>query len=245
MTYEGPDFYDDKAVYKTYLARRQRYNNPNATLEKPVVLELIGDLTEKRILDIGCGDAMFGREALARGCQSYLGVDGSSNMVESARTVLAGTKGEIVQAALENWDYPAAAFDLVISRLVLHYIRDVDSVFRQIYKALVISGLFVFSVEHPVITSSDRGWQSEGPRQDWIVDSYFDAGQRLTSWMGGKVIKYHRTVENYFTSLRRAGFVVEDLREAEPKPERFEGDEETYQRRRRIPLFLIMAARKC
>lgn len=245
MTYEGPDFYDDESVYKTYLARRQRYNNPNDTLEKPVVLELLGDLTEKRILDLGCGDAMFGREALARGCQSYLGVDGSSNMVESARTVLDGTKGEIVQAALENWDYPAAAFDLVISRLVLHYIRDVDSVFRQIYKALVMSGLFVLSVEHPVITSSDRGWQGEGPRQDWIVDNYFDTGQRITSWMGGKVIKYHRTVENYFTSLQRSGFMVENLREAEPKPERFEGDEETYQRRRRIPLFLIMAGRKC
>lgn len=245
MTYEGPDFYDDESVYKTYLARRQRYNNPNDTLEKPVVLELLGDLTEKRILDLGCGDAMFGREALARGCQSYLGVDGSSNMVESARTVLDGTKGEIVQAALENWDYPAAAFDLVISRLVLHYIRDVDSVFRQIYKALVMSGLFVLSIEHPVITSSDRGWQGEGPRQDWIVDNYFDTGQRITSWMGGKVIKYHRTVENYFTSLQRSGFMVENLREAEPKPERFEGDEETYQRRRRIPLFLIMAGRKC
>src|SRR5512138_1429021 len=115
MTHEGPDFFDDETVYKTYLARRQRHNNPNDTLEKPVILELAGDLTDKRILDLGCGDAVFGREALARGCQSYLGVDGSSNMVESARSVLDGTKGEIVQAALENRDYPAAAFDLVIS----------------------------------------------------------------------------------------------------------------------------------
>jgi hypothetical protein len=62
--------------------------------------------------------------------------------------------------------------------------------------------------------------------------------------MGGQVIKYHRTIEDYFTGLQRAGFVVESLREAEPQQEWFTEDEETYQRRKRIPLFLILAARK-
>ena len=75
------------------------------------------------------------------------------------------------------------------------------------------------------------------------MDNYFEAGQRITSWMGGQVIKYHRTVENYFVSLQRAGFFVESLREAEPQREWFQ-DEDTYQRRKRIPLFLIMAGRK-
>jgi hypothetical protein len=95
-----------------------------------------------------------------------------------------------------------------------------------------------------VITSSDRGWQGTGPRQDWLVDNDFDTGERITSWMGGQVIKYHRTVENYFVSLQQAGFVVESLREAEPQRERFNEDDQTYERRKRIPLFLIMAAQK-
>jgi hypothetical protein len=62
--------------------------------------------------------------------------------------------------------------------------------------------------------------------------------------MGGQVIKYHRTVENYFVGLQRAGFVIESLREAEPQREHFNEDEATYQRRKRIPLFLNMAAQK-
>jgi SAM-dependent methyltransferase len=243
MTSDGSAFYDDDAIFNTYMARRSRLDNPNDTLEKPIILELVGDLTNQRILDLGCGDAAFGREALSKGCRTYLGIDGSRNMIMAAQQGLAGTIGQVVQATVENWDYPVEAFDLVVSRLVLHYIEDVDAVFKQVHHALIGGGRFVFSVEHPVITSCDRAWQGNEPRQDWIVDNYFNAGRRVTSWMGGQVVKYHRTVENYFVGLQRAGFVVESVREAEPEREWFEHDD-TYQRRQRIPLFLIMAGRK-
>ncbi len=225
------------------MARRGRTDNPNDTLERPVILELAGDLTSQRILDLGCGDAAFGREVLARGCQIYLGVEGSHNMVEAAQQRLIGTTGKVVHATVEHWDYPVEAFDLVVARLVLHYVQDVEAVFKQIYRTLDHGGRFVFSVEHPVITSCDRGWQGTGPRQDWLVDNYFNTGRRITSWLGGQVVKYHRTVENYFVGLQHAGFLVEGLREAEPQHEWFE-DDDTYRRRRRIPLFLLMAGLK-
>jgi SAM-dependent methyltransferase len=244
MALEGSAFYDNDAIFGTYMARRQRANSPNDTMEKPVILELIGDFTNQRILDLGCGDATFGQEVLAKGCKSYLGIEGSTNMVNLAHKVLAGTNGKVVQAAIENWNYPTQAFDLVISRLVLHYIKDIDAIFRQVYRTLTDGGRFVFSIEHPVITSCDRIWQGSGKRQEWLVDNYFDTGQRITSWMGGEVIKYHRTVENYFVYLQRAGFLVESLREAEPQRKQFGSDEETYRRRKRIPLFLIMASQK-
>jgi len=243
MTYDGPAFYDDDTIFNTYMASRSRRDNPNDTLEKPVILELVGDLKNRRILDLGCGDAAFGREALNKGCQIYLGLEGSRNMVEAAQQGLAGTPGQVMQTTVENWDYPAEAFDLVVSRLVFHYIKDVEAVFKQVHQTLIGGGRFVFSVEHPVITSCDRGWQGNGPRQDWIVDNYFNTGRRVTSWLGGQVVKYHRTVENYFVGLQRAGFVVESVREAEPQRESFEHDD-TYQRRQRIPLFLIMAGQK-
>ena len=120
MAYEGPAFYDDDAIFKTYMARRQRADNPNDSLEKPVLLELAGELINQTILDLGCSDASFGREALTKGCQAYFGIEGSYNMVTSAQHVLAGTTGKVVQATVENWDYPAEAFTLVVSRLVLH-----------------------------------------------------------------------------------------------------------------------------
>lgn len=243
MAYNGPAFYDNDAIFNTYMARRSRPDNPNDLLEEPVILALIGELTGRRILDLGCGDAAFGRQALAQGCQSYLGVEGSHNMTQAAQENLTGTTGAIVQATVEAWEYPAEAFDVVVSRLVLHYIEDVGNVFEKIYHSLVPGGRFVFSVEHPVITSCDRGWQGNGPRQAWVVDDYFNSGQRTTLWMGGHVVKYHRTIENYFSGLQNAGFIVENLKEATPRRERFT-DLDTFQRRQRIPLFLIMAGRK-
>jgi len=96
-------------------------------------------------------------------------------------------------------------------------------------------------VEHPVITSCDRAWQAGGPRQDWIADDYFETGPRTTSWMGGTVIKYHRTIEDYFGALVRAGFAVNAVRESRPRRALF-ADEATYERRKRIPLMLFFSA---
>ncbi len=240
---DGASFYDDNDVFNTYMQSRQRAETPNDTIEKPVIMELIGAVKGRRILDLGCGDAAFGREALINGCVHYTGVEGSQNMVAVARQTLAGTKGDVVLSTLENWDYPTAAFDLVISRLVLHYIDAIDTLFANIHRALVSNGQFVFSAEHPVITSSDKGWQAGTQRQDWVVDNYFDRGERITTWLGGTVRKYHRTMEDYFRVSQQVGFTIEDLREGRPEREHFLTDE-TYQRRRRIPLFLIMSLRK-
>jgi SAM-dependent methyltransferase len=239
----GPEFYDNDVIFTTYMARRGGLDNPNDTLEKPVLLELVGDVAGKRILDLGCGDAAFGREALAHGCIGYVGVEGSRNMVAAAEQTLADTAGEVVHADLATWIFPRAAFELVISRLTLHYLADFALLCTNIYQALVPGGRFVFSVEHPVITSCDRVWRGQGPRQEWLVDNYFASGERITRWLGGEIIKYHRTVEEYFLGLQQAGFVVEQVRESRPQRQHFTS-EETYQRRLKIPLFLLMAGKK-
>ncbi len=242
MGKHGPEFYDDETVFATYMSGREtRIDSPNDTLEKPVFDELVGDLANLRILDLGCGNAAFGQEALQQGCQSYLGIDGSHKMIESAEKKLAGTAGKVVCEPIETWHYPSNQFDLVTSRLALHYIQEIEPVFAKVFQTLMEGGRFIFSIEHPVITSCDRAWQTVGPRQDWIVDDYFESGPRVTAWMGGEVIKYHRTIEDYFAALRTTGFVVDALRESRPQKARFR-DEATYERRKRIPLMLFFSA---
>jgi hypothetical protein len=137
---------------------------------------------------------------------------------------------------------PEDGFDLAISlwRCITWVISARSS---RVFRALGSGGRFIFSVEHPVITSCDRAWQAGGARQDWIVDNYFDTGPRTTNWMGGELLKYHHTVEDFTLGLQEAGFVVERLRESRPVRERFT-EPETYARRMRIPLFLFLAVRK-
>jgi SAM-dependent methyltransferase len=242
MEQAGPSFYDDETVFATYMHHRQRADTPNETLEKPVLMDLIQPFKGKRILDLGCGDGAIGRELLHHGAASYLGVEGSSKMAALATQTLADTAGRVVLETIEHWTYPPAAFDLVISRLALHYVADLAPICKNIFDTLVPTGRFIFSVEHPVITSCDRSWTGT-LRQDWIVDNYFTTGLRVTHWLGGTVQKYHRTVEDYFYLLQKSGFLIEALREAHPQRDRFL-DVQTYKRRKRIPLFLIIAARK-
>ncbi len=205
----GPQFYDDDAVFATYMQHRQSPDNPNGTLEKPVMRELLGTVDGKRILDLGCGDAAIGRELLDQGAAAYTGVEGSAKMVTVATQTLAGTPGQVMEHTIEDWSYPRAAIDLVIARLVLHYVADLPALCSQVFGTLVPG----------------------------------DTGLRVTSWLGGRVQKYHRTVEDYFMTLQRSGFSIEHLRESCPQREHFQ-DEQTYARRRRIPLFLFLTGCK-
>lgn len=243
-TVDGPGFYDDAQVFARYAQLRAHPDCTNDTLEWPVMAELLGPLQGLRLLDLGCGDAAFGRRALAEGARSYLGVDGSANMVAAARQTLAGSAGEVEQAVLEHWQPPAnASFDLVCSRLALHYLPQLAPLFARVYAALRPGGRFVFSVEHPVLTSCQRDGRDAVLVDDWIVDDYFRPGPRVTRWLGAEVLKYHRTVEDHFRLLQEAGFVVEQLRESRPDRKHFH-DPVFYERRLRYPLFLFLAARK-
>ena len=243
MPYNGPQFYDDDALFAAYQQMRARPTNANITLERPIFQALTGSVAKLRLLDLGCGDAAFGREALQQGAQHYLGLEASHNMAAAARTLLAGTRGEVVETAIEAWTYPEGAFDLVVSRLALHYIEDFAAVCAKVFTSLLHGGRFIFSVEHPVVTCSQRGAQASGVHYDWIVDDYFITGRRVKQWMGSEVVIYHRTVEDYVLGLQGAGFVLEALRESRPQPELF-SDPALYARRLRIPLLLFCTGRK-
>ena len=118
-----------------------------------------------------------------------------------------------------------------------------EPVFKKIYHSLRAKGRFIFSVEHPVMTSHQLSMKAGGVRQDWVVDRYFVTGQRTYPWLGVDVIKYHRTIEDYFQLLNNTGFQIVSLRESKPKLESFK-DHKLYEQRCRIPLFLFFSGVK-
>jgi hypothetical protein len=93
---------------------------------------------------------------------------------------------------------------------------------------------------HPVITSHDARASTDEPRTSWVVDDYFTPGPREQQWLGGRTTWHHRTVEDHVAALLGAGFTLTALRECAPRPERFDSAAELA-RRRRIPLFLLVA----
>ncbi|MDZ5471638.1 class I SAM-dependent methyltransferase [Bacillus sp. 31A1R] len=243
MEYKGSSAYDEEPFFQQYISRRTRHNSPNNLIESPIFMKLLDEVNEKVVLDLGCGDGSFGLELLNLGCKLYVGVDGSENMFKLARVKLKGTNHKLHHCNLETFDYPVNQFDIVTSRLVLHYIEDLEHVLGKVYQSLKIGGQFIMSVQHPILTSSSKSTEQGEKRTDWVVDDYFISGRRVEPWIGEKVVKYHRTIEEYFTTLQKAGFIIENLHEGAPDRRFFDSQEE-YNRRKRIPLFLIVKCRK-
>jgi SAM-dependent methyltransferase len=238
----GGAFYDEGDVFDSY--RSAVAPGPwsaNFVMEEPALLDAVGDVRGLRILDLGCGDAAIGRRLLDAGCRGYLGIDASARMTEAARTALRGTAGQARCGAIERFSAPADSFDLVISRVALHYVEDLDAALSACRGCLAREGRMVFTVVHPVITSHDARPDSEEPRTSWVVDDYFEPGPRHQDWLGTRVAWHHRTVEQYVASFQRAGFTLTALSECPPRPERFAGNADELARRRRIPLFLLLA----
>ena len=128
-------------LYKTSAAKE----NANDTIEKPAILQLLGDVTDANILDLGCGNAGFGVELLEQGCFSYTGVDGSINMINAAQQQLSNyPNARVLHESMEHYTPPRDTYDLVTARLSLHYIEDLASMFIKVNQALKPEGRFVF-----------------------------------------------------------------------------------------------------
>lgn len=172
----GAEFYDNDETFLAYTKRRQQKENANDTIEKPVILQLLGDVTDADVLDLGCGNAGFGVELLEQGCFSYTGVDGSINMINAAQQQLSNyPNARALHESMEHYTPPRTEYDLVTARLSLHYMEDLASIFTKVNQALKPEGRFIFSVEHPVITST---LQPSSLRTNWTVDNYFSMGFR-------------------------------------------------------------------
>ncbi|MBZ5202362.1 class I SAM-dependent methyltransferase [Planomicrobium chinense] len=243
MEFKGSSVYDQTDFLSNYLKRRGRQESPNNAIEKPIIYELLGEAMGKHILDLGCGNADFGRELLAAGAASYEGVEGSEAMALLAEEALRETPGTLFQGTMEEYPFPEKQFDLVTSRFAIHYVEDIQTLFAKVHRSLKEQGQFLFSVQHPLTTSSFASKLSGERRENWLVDDYFIQGERKEPWIDKIVVKHHRTIEAYFTALAKAGFKITALREGEPDRRLFNSEEE-YQRRRRIPVMLVFLCEK-
>jgi SAM-dependent methyltransferase len=243
MEKHGPEFYDEAKVFETYITHRSNSESPNETIEQPILWDLIADPKGLKILDLGCGDARIAKRFREAGAKSYLGIEGSRRMFNLAKQNTEIGYSDVTLSWVEDYIPPENAFDLVVSSLAFHYIADLSSLLRKANRSLRSGGRLIFSVEHPVITSCNQALETSAIRQAWIVDNYFERGERTVQWMGDNVTKYHRTIEDFLNALKSADFTLQQLRESDPPRELFK-DESLWSRRRRIPLFLFLAASK-
>jgi SAM-dependent methyltransferase len=122
----------------------------NAYYERPASLSLLpAELQGKEILDAGSGPGITTAYFLDRGAV-VTAIDYSEEMLSIARERTNG-KAKLLRHGL-NQELPffaSSTFDIIYCSLVIHYIDDLDLLFKEFSRILRPGGLFIFSTDHP------------------------------------------------------------------------------------------------
>lgn len=207
----------------------------NGLYERPAMLELLGDVARKHVLDVGCGSGVLTEQLLSRGA-TVIGFDSSEQMLRLARERL-GSDAPVRQHDLHEpltW-LADASVDVVVASLVMHYVRDWPPVLAEFHRVLRPAGRLVFSTHHLfydfVFLDRPDYFAVEQIGDEW---SHSGAPFSVRFW--------RRPLSRMVQDLVDTGFAIEGL--AEPRPTSWEGfTEPDRQRLSTRPWFLFVIAR--
>lgn len=214
--------YDNEAFFSEYAKMQRSRDGLAAAGEWHQFKEMIPELYEKSVLDLGCGYGWHCKYAAERGAAEVLGIDISHKMIAEAEKRNPDAVIEYRASDIEEYEYPENRWDCVISNLALHYIEDIEKTFISVYRTLKTNGVFVFNIEHPSFTAGvEQEWlyDEHGKPKYWPIDNYFISGKRMTHFLGCEVMKQHHTLTQILGGLLKNGFCIEAVEEARPSEE--------------------------
>ena len=212
------NIYDNPAFFEGYAQLPRSVQGLDGAPEWPTLKSMLPDLTGKTVIDLGCGYGWFCRSARELGAAQVTGVDISEKMLARAAELTADPAITYQRRDLEDVNLEDNSLDLVYSSLALHYLPELDTLFRHVQRALKPGGSMVFSMEHPIYTCASRqGWLTDdNGERFWGVNQYQQEGQRVSNWLADGVIKYHRTLGTSLNALIHAGLSLREVNEWGP-----------------------------
>lgn len=213
------NIYDNEEFFNKYALMNRSQKGLESAGEWYQFKSLFPNLSGKKVLDLGCGYGWHCKYAIECGAESVLGIDSSEKMITKAKQKNADKKIIYRVCDLENFEYPENTYDFIISNLVLHYIEDLNKIYKNVNKALTKDGIFLFNIEHPIFTASiNQDWiyDEQGKILHWPIDNYFHTGLRETNFLGEHVVKQHHTLTQILNGLLKYNFSIENIEEAIP-----------------------------
>jgi SAM-dependent methyltransferase len=195
----------------------------------PVLLEFLGDVRGRRVLDAGSGQGYLSRLLARRGAR-VVAVELARRFHELALAYQEQEPLDIEfhHASISDMRFLAdASFDAAVANYVLMDVRDYGAAIGELARVLRPGGRFVCTISRAV---RDGRWHIPAPdsprredRAGWMEDEYFDRRAVLMSWPNMPQLKptltFHRPLRDYVAACKRSGLALRDLEEPEVSAE--------------------------
>ena len=241
--------YDNKTFFDLYKQMRNEGVNRNNFIENPIMKSLLPDLTGKCVLDLGCGDGKFDRFLIENGARCVVGVDISKNMIGQAKKNNKERCYDYYVLDMEKLGTFEGKYDVIVSSLAFHYVKDFDKLLKDIYNLLSDDGVLVFSQESPLKTSIIFDGKEQKNRVEidgknyYLLSDYQREGERKVIWNKTEVTKYHRTYASLVNSLISSNFKIVKILDSYASEDAIKQNE-NYKREIDRPIFTFVVARK-
>lgn len=183
----------------------------NEHYARPAVLDLLGEVNGRRVLDAGCGAGQLSGALTERGAQ-VTGFDASPAMVALAEQRLGKGARLLVADLAQPLPFETGGFDDVVASLVLHYLEDWSAPLAELRRVLRPGGRLVVVVNHPVIRPVVYPDDDYFAITSYTEDYTFDGETAyLTFW--------HRPLHVMTDEFTRAGFRISVISEPPFSPD--------------------------
>lgn len=215
----------------------------------PALLDVLGPVKSKRILDIYCGTGYLSRRLASLGARVD-GVDTSERFVELGQEINSRERVSIEYSVADPSNlsgYTDSVFDDIVCDMGLMMTRDLAGTVAEAARLVKLGGRFIFSILHPCFCMPDSCWATgeDGRTLYRIVDKYYSEGWWTSDMVSdarsglGKV--KHRTLARYINALGARGFSVRRILEPRPSSDTilFKPHMEVYNR---VPVTMVVEA---
>lgn len=246
---DGTDRWDNNADQWHKLFGENDLNR--CDLLDPLIMQILGDVSGKKILDAGCGDGYLCRKLARRGA-SLTGVEISGKMLDFAVDEQKKAPLAISYHHASCSSLPflmASSFDVVVTNNVNQDLEDYRGAFSEFSRLLKPGGTYLHIENHPCFATPVGGWvrDENGEKLYRKVDDYFNRGPFLCPWGPGSsmqsTVYWHRTLGDIVNELIFCEFSIKRLIEPEP-PESWKSAHIERMDAARIPDFLVLVCKK-
>lgn len=213
----------------------------------PYTLEKLGNVKDKYVLDLGCGEGGYSR-ALAHKGAIVTAVDCSEAFIAYARDK-ANEESLRIEHHIHNAnalnDLKDNCFDIVFCSMMLMDVEDLDGTLKEIHRVLKRNGNVFISILHPCFKGKETKWTVNDGGIEVLVSDYHNPKEWVgeIKGMNAPVLYRHRTLSEYIKAFIRNGFQVTDLNEPIPTEEQSRMSPRVAWLKK-IPMYLFMELSK-